>query len=411
MAACGAAGAIRVLEPAAALVQMLEKEANGEVKAGAVDALQKISGEQLGPDAAAWKRWRDGRLAQVMPRVDHAIMKGADYLKSQLTAQFMVGKANPQAPVNANDRELAVYALIHAGVPASDDVMQIGIEHLLGMPLTATYNVSIAAMALSDLDPVAHRERLGEIAQWLVDTQCSNGQWSYGGHVAPVTRTKKREKKTPSGQPKKPGDTEALPEPIKIAWRDNIPRAPSGDNSNTQYALLGLRATLAAGCEIPKGVWERSLAWFRQAQCKDGGWDYGGGGTTGAGSMTVGGLSSIVICMRALKMDDQLQEARLSTVKELARGMEWVDRNWTVEKNPPFGFFHYYYLYGLERAGMVLGVKNFGEHDWYTEGSEYLLGAQKEEGLWNKESPMWDTCFAILFLKRATKGYTASGGR
>ena len=89
-----------------------------------------------------------------------------------------------------------------------------------------------------------------------------------------------------------------------------------------------------------------------------------------------------------------------------------------MDKNPEASDapaqWHYYYLYGLERAGMKAGVKYFGKHDWYREGAEYLLSAQTKSGGWpegggegrvadHTESPITQTCFALLFLKRSTR--------
>jgi hypothetical protein len=44
--------------------------------------------------------------------------------------------------------------------------------------------------------------------------------------------------------------------------------------------------------------------------------------------------------------------------------------------------------------------------EWYPEGANILLDAQKPAGSWlmsDNGKPLWDTCFAILFLKRATR--------
>ncbi|MBV8881254.1 MAG: hypothetical protein JO332_14910, partial [Planctomycetaceae bacterium] len=66
-----------------------------------------------------------------------------------------------------------------------------------------------------------------------------------------------------------------------------------------------------------------------------------------------------------------------------------------------------YYLYALERAGMLLDVPTIAKHDWYAEGAAAILDAQKADGSWfggaNRCKPTWDTCFAILFLKKATQ--------
>ncbi|MCX7702953.1 MAG: hypothetical protein N2234_02465, partial [Planctomycetota bacterium] len=57
--------------------------------------------------------------------------------------------------------------------------------------------------------------------------------------------------------------------------------------------------------------------------------------------------------------------------------------------------------------------RKLGKHDWWKEGAEYLLGVQNADGSWpgseqggvrqgDTTSPMVNTCFAILFLKKAT---------
>ena len=119
----------------------------------------------------------------------------------------------------------------------------------------------------------------------------------------------------------------------------------------------------------------------------------------------------------------------------------WLTTNYAVDRNPypaTFGFagappgalpppaaglqdgpWHGYYLYGLERAMVIAGKRYLGDHDWYREGAEILLEAQQRDGSWSKgtrkrakgrgnaatmagSDPLTDTCFALLFLKRAT---------
>ena len=55
----------------------------------------------------------------------------------------------------------------------------------------------------------------------------------------------------------------------------------------------------------------------------------------------------------------------------------------------------------MERAGSTAGTEWLGEHPWYPEGTDYLVKAQKDDGSWNGN--LLDTCWAILFLKQASK--------
>ena len=92
-------------------------------------------------------------------------------------------------------------------------------------------------------------------------------------------------------------------------------------------------------------------------------------------------------------------------------GLAWLNHHFTVKNNPPGGQgWHYYYLFGLERAGVLTNKKFIGDHDWYREGADYLVDRQKDDGSWSRgrgpraEERMYsDTCFALLFLNRVTK--------
>ena len=83
--------------------------------------------------------------------------------------------------------------------------------------------------------------------------------------------------------------------------------------------------------------------------------------------------------------------------------MAWLQANFSVTTNPghPNGSHHLYYLYGLERMGMLADRRFIGSHDWYKQGADLLLEKQTAAGAWGNHVP---TSFAILFLKRATRG-------
>jgi len=104
--------------------------------------------------------------------------------------------------------------------------------------------------------------------------------------------------------------------------------------------------------------------------------------------MTAGGIGSLVI-FRWMLHKPWVDESHVK------KGMEWLDAN--VKARLPK--WHIYYLYGLERAGMLYGTDLIGTRDWYDEGAEWLIEHQADNGSWRNVA---DTCFAILFLKRAT---------
>jgi hypothetical protein len=63
----------------------------------------------------------------------------------------------------------------------------------------------------------------------------------------------------------------------------------------------------------------------------------------------------------------------------------------------------YYFLWSLERVAVAYGLDTIGKKDWYSWGAEILLANQRGDGSWAGEfGPSGaDTCFALLFLRRA----------
>ena len=58
--------------------------------------------------------------------------------------------------------------------------------------------------------------------------------------------------------------------------------------------------------------------------------------------------------------------------------MNWLGKHFAVNAN-------LYYMYGLERAGMLYGTEKFGDHDWYLEGAKSIVRGQKDDGSWGDE--------------------------
>jgi hypothetical protein len=131
-------------------------------------------------------------------------------------------------------------------------------------------------------------------------------------------------------------------------------------------------------------------------------------------SMSAGAIGAVCIYAHILGEDWKKDKVVLD-------GMAWLEKNFSVTENigpcqtggqAPKEFL-YYYLYALERAGILFGTPLIGRHDWYFEGARVILNAQKPDGSWAESAeatmrPTWDTCFAILFLKRATAPLVAS---
>jgi len=254
---------------------------------------------------------------------------------------------------------------------------------------------------------------------------------------------------------------------IKECWHYPTSSNGATDHSNTQYAVLGLRSAGVLGIPVPYDTWRAVYEHFIFVQEPTGpkvarvilrrvkkkrkkrghsggsealpftphtvssitdkarGWGYfgndkpkAGTGEIGCttGSMTTVGLACVAIAWNELeKLARRDRDARKfvrerdnSSARDTAihDGFAWLSKHFTVDENPyhPGGGWHYYYLYGMERAGVLTNTKNIGKHDWYREGGEKLLGAESN-GSWNSgkgDGPIGSTCFALLFLGRAT---------
>lgn len=325
---------------------------------------------------------------------------------------------------------LCLMALLHSGVKADDPVVRAGLNHVMGQPFRKTYDVAATLMLfetkylplekISDIQELTEDRAKEQIQKaitaedkafvqratdWLLEKQTKEGTWGY-------------------------------------------PEASENyDHSNTQYALLGLKSAARMGVRIKAEVWKRianhwigtqrvtalpkaalKLTWLSD---KDAGvsetradekfdqacWGYFTAKPgamvevtdQGYGSMTCAGLTSLIIAeseLFALKeLDDKLRK-RIDDSKKT--GLAWLQEQFTVRGCPPsagfWSVFYMYYLYSLERVGVLYGITEFGGHDWYREGAIILVRLQREDGSWVSydEIPVLDTAFALLFLKKAT---------
>jgi hypothetical protein len=161
-------------------------------------------------------------------------------------------------------------------------------------------------------------------------------------------------------------------------------------------------------------------------------------GTEGkaTGSMTACGIANLLIA-KSVMLEDR-RGKRIWSDREWAGrvdtavwdGLAWLDLHWSPFTNPSSRYgYHIYYLYSLERAMDILGKQLVGRHVWYTEGAREILNRQqaaRAQDLLDDRAPevdvvYWqtnsthepkdvlDTCFALLFLKRATKDIVPGG--
>jgi hypothetical protein len=336
-------------------------------------------------------------------RVEAAIKKGLDFLLESIKKNApLIPALSPPNQEKITAEEFVLYTLIKGGADTNNDIFNALLEKVLAKKLERTYPVSVLVMALAELDSQKYMAQISECGQFLIDNQCKNGQWDYGLPVEPLNV-----KITPSTNDKDKEDKTKAVKTIQLRKRKE--GRSNGDNSNTQYACLGLRACMQSGVIIPSNVFALTVQWLEKNQEKDGGWGYGSPNgvqppANGAyGSMTVGALGSLIICK--FYLIKKIPE----TDPKVRQGIDWLIKNYTVTENPKFSpappnsskMWDYYYLYALERLGAFLEKDEFGKNYWYPEGATYLIEQQRPNGSWRETIDT--TCFAILFLRRATK--------
>jgi len=253
-----------------------------------------------------------------------------------------------------------------------------------------------------------------------------------------------------------------------LGWRyqiENVQAAPGGnqDMSSTQLATLALLSAERCGIKTETKVWNDIITFSMKQQADDGAeWDRavydkkkgpdgakpapGGAdpdkgryapppGTKAAkdkcrgysyikldslpaheaqptGGMTACGVCNIM-CARYIltRREDKIFAGRNQNdiQQSIYDGCAWLDANWSTFENPNRSGYHIYYMYCCERAFDLIGNNLLGKHYWYAEFAQELVARQSAKGFWDTKSThrpteVLDTCFALLVLKRSTKG-------
>ncbi|SFI01153.1 DUF4159 domain-containing protein [Planctomicrobium piriforme] len=274
---------------------------------------------------------------------------------------------------------LATLALLNSGVPADNDSVRRAVGWLKRPENDPdhTYDLALAIMALAASGDPAVNGKISRMAQRLEQYQNrgdGSGAWGYRGEEH---------------------------------W----------DNSNTQYAILGLREAAYAGVPVDREVWRRAQEHFLSTQQgpinnpTGAPWRYTPGYEP-TGSMTVAGIASLTITSSMLDDDnDVTADGQIDCCRNLddpvdasiESGVRWLSSHFRVRSNPGNENWPLYYLYGLERAGRFTGQRFFGDHDWYREGAEFLVSSQSvREGVWKSrtEDQVAGTSLALLFLAK-----------
>ncbi len=442
-------------------------------------------------------------------RIDDAVARGVAWLRARqqkdgsFGTDFDDGSPSGQPEGYAGHKlgrlALALYTLVHCGMGERDLAVRRGLRILRSQYKTMlkkdappgegpTYTVALILILLHELyataplefdaDGKPRNERvkptktnpLGipawahrmttDCMKWFTKVRARNGLYGY-----------------PTPMPKPPRG-QRVPKAL-IAW---MKKHGGTDNSNTQFALLGLWAGTRLGYRL-EAKFLTSLAKAVAASQSPKGpvvrrtWDPEEGGNPNdaryagpqdeargfsytpmaprflpsgkqvapmvpveTGSMTAGGLSSLLIAKAMLTEADALTPKLETLLDEgIWDAVAWLASNFRVDGNPHAWNRHHlpeaerkgpnpktsfasiwplYYLYGLERACVIANKRFLGGRDWYAEGAAVVLRWQEKSGRFHPsvDAPArpgfipsaagWmqlpNTCFALLFLQRAT---------
>jgi hypothetical protein len=198
---------------------------------------------------------------------------------------------------------------------------------------------------------------------------------------------------------------------------DSPPHTGTGstDNSNTQFAILGLWAAQRHGVPMDRSL-RLIVNRFRTSQGAEGGWNYnyakGGGGSTPA--MSCAGLIGLAVGYGLANNAKVKPGAPKQQVpdKLLLTGFRYLvkqlgDPAGRMYNLPVEQRYNFYFLWSVERVAVLFNLKTIGRKDWYRWGAEILVANQANDGSWPKgempggDQPVVNSSLALLFLRGA----------
>ena len=320
--------------------------------------------------------------------VSKAIAKGVAFLKEsqQPNGSWLYSfNSNHELGITA----LAGLALLENGVERNDPAIAKASEvvGVLARKSNQTYDIALAILFLARVQSESqgpNDELIRRLARRLVAGE-SGGTWSY---TVPLNDEDGEEKQT------------------RRRRTTRRQRAPgTGDNSNTQFALLGIWAAGRHGFDSNDAL-EAIDQHFRESQESNGRWGYRAG-AGGSEAMTCAGLMGLAISSArpglAERQTARARGAALAADPLFARALTAVKESaHTISPNSDI-----YYLWSLERVCVALGLRDLDGFDWYATGAKALLQLQRNDGSWPDGSwgSLPNTCLSLLFLRKANLAF------
>jgi hypothetical protein len=175
------------------------------------------------------------------------------------------------------------------------------------------------------------------------------------------------------------------------------------DNSNTQFALLGLWAARRHDVPLSRTL-KLIVRRFETSQNPNGSWGYNyrPNPPQEGPAMTAVGLIGMAVGHALDENHQPVKDPRIvNGFTALSQHVGEPVQRW---QNVPQT--NLYMLWSIERVSVLYNLPEIGGKDWYRWGAEMLIANQSPLGAWEKggyhqNSAVIDTCFALLFLKRA----------
>ena len=385
--------------------------------------------------------------------VQRAIVRGVLYLKATQQKDGTWDGGQGIGPT-----ALAGLTLLECDVPANDPAVQKAAVAVrkASLNMDHTYHLALAVMLLDKLGESHDAILIESLTVRLMAGQNTRGGWDYlcppvspaekdrlathldEHHMLVARRGLARPTDEAAGRhreisPEIAGQLRALTRPRRGREAPFGARpAARDDNSNTQFACLALWIARRHGLPVETAL-TRTEERFRKTQRGDGGWSYQptdpGLGTTG--TMTCAGLLGLAFghgvareAKPAAAVGDKRARAVparrpqapaddpavLTGVTALAVLMNLAEvQRSGAEVAPRIGLrsrvrvVNCYYLWSLERVATAYGLTTLRRVNWYAWGALLLLPRQRADGSWLETYPKGgvDTCFALLFLRRA----------
>lgn len=369
--------------------------------------------------------------------VDQAIKKGVERLKKLQLPTGTWGADGAAHPVGY--AALPALALLECGV-AKDDPVILKAETYIRAALPKmddTYELSLSILFLDRLGNKKDEPMIQGLSLRLIAGQSGTGGWGYKCPNLEVAESHALFKilKDISAPKKDKGAADKPAAPVRIVipptapglvklavlqdfaqikledppGRAQEPISPTTDNSDTQFAIIALWTAQRHGVPMDRTL-QLIANRFKTSQDPAGSWGYTykyGGGVGEGAPMDCCGLLGLAIghgiAHNKGEEGDPLKDPKI------------VDGFAAVNKfiGAPIGRFrdvplqNLYFLWSWERVGVLYDLPTLADKDWFRWGAEGVIANQAPTGEWLEgggypaATPVCNTCFALLFLRRS----------